>query len=69
MFKILIIIKVIKNDISSNIVIVKTKIIIIIVIIIKIIKCRSKSRTLTTTNIELPVTLYNGQKHLSYKKF
>ena len=29
------------------------------------IKCRGRSRTLTTTNTELPVTLGNGQKPLT----
>ena len=36
-----------------------------IIIIIIIIKCRGRSRTLITTNTELPVTLNTGQKPLT----
>ena len=33
---------------------------VIVIIITIIIKCRGKSRTLVTTNTEVPVTLYNS---------
>ena len=38
---------------------------ILIMIVIKIVKYTEISRTLSTTNAELPVTLYNGQKPLT----
>ena len=38
---------------------------ILIMIVIKIVKYTEISRTLSTTNAELPVTLYKGQKPLT----
>ena len=61
--KSLVIIKVIKM-----ILIIIVIIIIIILSIMIITKCRGSSRTLITTNIELPVILYNGQKPLISQK-
>ena len=44
---------------------IKVIVIITIIIITIIIKCRGRYRTLTTTNMELLVTLHNGRKPLS----
>ena len=57
------------NCSCSKILIITIKIIIMILILLItitiIIKCRGRPRILTTTNPELPVTLYNGRKPLT----
>ena len=56
------------NCSCSKILIITIKIIMILILLITItiiIKCRGRPRILTTTNPELPVTLYNGRKPLT----